>query len=63
MKKKPSNRSKGQSTIEYLLIVVFGAIFSMEVVKFFNGVFEQGLLGLEKNVQREVATGRGFERR
>ena len=56
-RKKP----KGQSTVEYILMVAFGAVFTLEVVRFFNGVFQEGLLRLESNVQAEVAAGRGFE--
>ena len=52
--------SRGQSTIEYLLMVAFGAVLSIQVAKFFNGVFEEGLAGLERNVQTEMRTGAGF---
>lgn len=54
--------NRGQSTIEYVLMVVFGAIFSMQVVRFFNGVFNEGLVGLERNVEAEMQTGAGFKR-
>jgi hypothetical protein len=56
----PRTRSRGQSTIEYLLMVAFGAIFSLQIAKFFNDVFRDGLSGLEKNVQTEMQTGQGF---
>lgn len=51
---------RGQSTVEYLLMVAFGAIFSVQVVRFFDGVFKEGLVGLERNVQFEMSTGQGF---
>lgn len=51
---------RGQSTIEYVLMVAFGAIVSIQIAKFFNGVFRDGLTGLERNVQTETETGRGF---
>lgn len=50
----------GQSTVEYLLMVAFGAIFSIQIAKFFNGVFTDGLTVLESNVESEVRTGQGF---
>jgi hypothetical protein len=53
-------RSRGQSTVEYILMVAFGAIFSLQIAKFFNDVFRDGLSGLEKNVQTELQTGQGF---
>lgn len=51
---------RGQSTIEYVLMVGFGAILAIQIAKFFNGVFRDGLTGLERNVQTETETGRGF---
>ena len=51
---------RGQSTVEYLLMVAFGAVFALQIVKFFNDVFRDGLIGLERNVQNEVQTGQGF---
>lgn len=57
---KPSKRNRGQSTIEYVLMVAFGAIFSLQIMKFFNDIFREGLTGLEKNVETEMATGQGF---
>lgn len=53
-------RSRGQSTIEYLLMVAFGAIFSLQIVKFFNDVFRDGLTGLERNISVETRSGQGF---
>lgn len=50
----------GQSTIEYVLMIAFGAVFSLQIVKFFNDIFRDGLQGLERNVQLEVQTGQGF---
>ena len=52
--------SRGQSTVEYLLMVAFGAIFSIQVVRFFNDVFKEGLTGLEQNIESEMTTGAGF---
>ena len=52
--------SLGQSTVEYILVLAFGAIFSIQVVKFFNDVFKDGLKELETEVQAEVETGSGF---
>lgn len=59
MKRRTLNRL-GQSTIEYVLMVAFGAIFSIQITRFFNDVFKEGLQGLEKNVESEMATGQGF---
>ena len=60
-KRKRSRRQKlGQATIEYVLMVAFGAIFSLQIMKFFNDIFREGLIGLEGNVEREMATGEGF---
>jgi len=42
------------------MMVAFGSIFAIQVARFFNGVFEEGLAGLEQNVQTEMATGQGF---
>lgn len=41
-------------------MVAFGAIFSLQIMKFFNDIFREGLTGLEKNVETEMATGQGF---
>ena len=60
MKKKKKNR--GQSTIEYVLMVAFGGIFAIQVARFFNDVFFDGFVGLERNVEREMSTGEGFSR-
>lgn len=51
---------RGQSTIEYLLMVAFGAVFALQIVKFFNDIFRDGLIGLETNIQSEVQTGQGY---
>lgn len=55
-------KTRGQSTVEYLLLVAFGAIFSAQLVSFFNGVFGEGLQVLEKNIEIEVRTGEKFTR-
>lgn len=64
-RKKPSlgrilRATLGQSTIEYVMMLAFGAVLSLEIVKFFNDIFRDGLQGLERNVQLEVQTGQGF---
>ena len=61
MNRKGRRKSRGQSTIEYVLMVAFGALFSIQVAKFFNGVFQEGLLGLEENIGLEVSSGEGFK--
>ena len=61
MRKRSKRRySKGQTTIEYVLMVAFGAIFSLQIMTFFNDIFREGLKGLEGNVQTEMSTGQGF---
>ena len=52
--------TRGQSTIEYVLMLAFGALISIEITRFFNDVFRDGLAGLERNIQVEVQTGQGF---
>ncbi|MBM4316085.1 MAG: hypothetical protein FJ116_01230 [Deltaproteobacteria bacterium] len=51
---------RGQSTVEYILMVAMGALFSIQITRFFNDVFKDGLVGLEKNIASEMATGLGF---
>ncbi len=41
-------------------MVAFGAVFSLQVMKFFNDVFLEGLRDLETTVQVETQTGNGF---
>jgi hypothetical protein len=41
-------------------MVAFGAVFALQIAKFFNDVFQDGMSGLEKNVQNEMQTGKGF---
>ena len=53
-------KNRGQTTVEYILLVAFGAIFSMQVVGFLNGIFKDGLLNLEGNVEIEARTGEAF---
>lgn len=53
-------KNRGQTTVEYILLVAFGAIFSVQVVSFLNGVFKDGLLNLEGNVEIEARTGEAF---
>lgn len=53
-------KPRGQSTIEYLLMVLVGALFSLQIVRFFNDVFRDGLTQLEGSVAGEVRSGDGF---
>lgn len=55
-------KTRGQSTVEYILLVAFGAILSAQLVSFFNGVFNDGLQELEKNIEIETRTGDKFTR-
>jgi hypothetical protein len=55
-------KTRGQSTVEYILLVAFGAILSAQLVSFFNGVFNEGLQELEKNIEIETRTGEKFTR-
>ncbi len=55
-------KTRGQSTVEYILLVAFGAILSAQLVSFFNGVFNEGLQELEKNIEFETRTGEKFTR-
>ncbi len=41
-------------------MVAFGALFSIQIVRFFNDVFQDGLKELEGEVQTEVESGSGF---
>lgn len=41
-------------------MVAFGAVFSIQVAKFFNEVFLDGFARLERNVEVEMNTGQGF---
>jgi hypothetical protein len=41
-------------------MVAFGALFAIQIAKFFNGVFNEGLQVLEGTVKEEVASGQGF---
>lgn len=58
--KKFTRNRRGQSTVEYILMVAMGALFSLQITGFFNNVLKEGLVGLEKNIAREMATGQGF---
>jgi hypothetical protein len=42
-------------------MVAFGAIFSIQIAKFFNDVFTEGVVGLEQSVATETASGQGFQ--
>lgn len=41
-------------------MVAFGAIFALQIAKYFNDIFRDGVRGLEGNVKQEMATGQGF---
>lgn len=58
--KKFTRNRRGQSTVEYILMVAMGALFSLQITGFFNSVLQEGLVGLEKNIATEMATGQGF---
>jgi hypothetical protein len=53
-------KARGQSTVEYILMMAFGAYMALQVGRIFTGIFQDGLTGLEQNVQGELATGHGF---
>jgi len=55
-------KNRGQTTVEYILLVAFGAWFSLQIVGFLNGVFQEGLLNLEGNIEIEARTGEAFTR-
>jgi len=59
-KRKFGRNRIGQATVEYILMIAFGAVLSLEIVKFFNDIMREGLIGLERNIQTEVQTGQGF---
>lgn len=42
------------------MMVAFGALFSLQIMKFFDDVFKDGLVQLEDNIQIEMASGQGF---
>jgi hypothetical protein len=46
--------------VEYILLVAFGAWFSMHLVGFLNGIFRDGLINLEGNIEIEARTGEAF---
>ncbi len=60
MRRATKLKPRGQSTIEYVLMVAFGAIFALQIAKFFNDVFREGLTGLEGNISSETRSGQGF---
>lgn len=60
MRRKTPKGSLGQSTVEYLLMVAFGAIFSIQVMKIFSDIFADGLRELETTVEIETRTGSGY---
>ena len=44
-------------------MVAFGAIFSVQIARFFNGVFTDGLKLLEQTMSEESETGSGFAKK
>jgi len=60
MRRKTPKARRGQSTVEYILMFAFGAIFSLQVMKFFDDVFKEGFRELETTIQTETRTGSGF---
>lgn len=57
---KRRKRTLGQGTVEYILMIAFGAVFALQIAKYFNDIFRDGLQGLETNIQAEVKTGENF---
>jgi len=53
-------KTLGQAMVEYILMVAFGSIFALQLAKFFNDIFRDGMRGLEDNIQVEMKTGQGF---
>ena len=53
-------KTLGQGMVEYILMVAFGSIFALQLAKFFNDIFRDGVRGLEENIQTEMKTGQGF---
>lgn len=42
------------------MMVAFGAVFSIQIAKFFSDVFRDGLVQLEQTATTEVRSGSGF---
>jgi hypothetical protein len=42
------------------MMVAFGAVFSIQVARFLNDVFRDGLVQLEQSAASEVQSGQGF---
>lgn len=43
-------------------MVAFGAIFAIQIARFFNDVFKDGLKDLEQSIAQETASGQGFQK-
>lgn len=56
------HRTRGQATIEYVMMIAVGAVLAVKVTGLFDGIFKAGLRGLENNVQNEMSSGQGFVR-
>jgi hypothetical protein len=53
-------RSRGQGAVEYIMMIAFGSIFALQIAKYFNDVFRDGVRGLETNIQTDLKTGQGY---
>jgi len=60
MRTRSKKARRGQGTVEYVLMIAFGAIFALQLTKYFNDIFRDGVRGLEGNVGIEMQTGQGF---
>ena len=60
LKGNRKKRSRGQGTVEYILMVAVGAVFALQIAGYFNNIFRDGVRGLEGNIQTEMKTGQGF---
>jgi hypothetical protein len=42
-------------------VLALGAVLALRIANFFNGVFNDGLAGLEDNVANELSSGKRFQ--
>lgn len=42
-------------------MLALGAVLALRIANFFNGVFNDGLAGLEDNVANELSSGKRFQ--
>ena len=57
--KKFTRNRRGQSTVEYILMVAMGALFSLQITGFFNNVLKTNFLtsgNVGKKVENNLAT-------